>query len=614
MKKIIALRSYIDLALCVMLLAGLVYTIGFGLSLYIARQRVTAELNIRVSRDIEFVNSYVDGQLQRVEDVAYTLLSSKFGASRRSDNGQGWVEIDPAHFVLPTEKMVFEELERFMDTNPHICGAAIGFENFVYPQTEGKYGFAAYVTNVSGKKERLYLGQIHDFHQKEWYRNAAEQNAAYWSRPFRETRMGKVVTCYSLPLHGYGGRLVGVLALDIDTEVFRQKCREASPFPGSEVTIVDREFCFVSHPDTSLLLKKVSEVKRYNDYSSDDSVRETMSNQKEGRFTVTNEGGAESFFFVSPIERNGWTIAIECPKNAIYGGVIQMKRDTTLIAVVSILFMVAAMLYIFRRLQCITISRTKIVNDLRVASAIQMGLVPKADPAFPERKDLDVYGFLKPASSVGGDLYDYFIINDKLFFCIGDVSGKGIPASLFMTVTVELFRNASSHSDSPAEILASINNTCSRGNEQSMFCTMFVGILDLKTGELQYCNAGHNAPIIRRVDEEGEVSVRFMDVQRNLAVGLFEDFVFQPETTRLGPGEAIFLYTDGVTEAENPQHELFGENATLSALAQARSSHIRSAKGFVEHIYQTILQHAHGTVQSDDITMLVVEYKGPSHT
>lgn len=610
MKKILGLRAYVDLALVVILVAGLVYSLGFGISLYIARQEITAEVNNKVERDIEYVNSYVDGQLQRVEDVAYTMICSKFGASSRDKDGESLVLIDPHTFRLPTEEEVFLEMERFLDMNPFICGAAIGFENFVYPNTQGEFGFAAYVTNVSGSSERLYLGQIHDFHQKEWYKGAASQNRSVWSRPFKETRMGKVVTCYSIPLHGYGGRLVGVFACDIDTEAFREKCLEASPFPGSEVAIVDTEFRFICHPDSSAIMKSVLEVQQYEDYRSDDSIKDAMVSQSKGNFTVTKADQTESFFFISPIKRNGWTISIECPKEKVFEGVNRMKRDTTFIAIISILVMLAAMLWIFRYLQKLTISKTGIESELKVASSIQMGMIPKIYPAFPDRKELDIYGFLKPAKSVGGDLYDYCVRDEKLFFCIGDVSGKGIPASLFMTVIVALFRNISLRCDDPAEILSSLNNTIAKGNEYSMFCTMFVGVLDLKTGDLQYCNAGHNAPVIRRKKDDGQVDVRYMVEKHNLAVGLFDGFPFEGESTHLKSGEAIFLYTDGVTEAENANHELFGEEATLAALADARSHHVRSAKGFVEYIYNTIENHARDTEQSDDITMLVVEYKG----
>lgn len=609
MKKILGLRSYIDLALLVVLVGGLVYSLGFGFSLYIARTEITKEVNQKLQREIEFVNFYVDSQLQRVEDAAYTLISSKFGGSKRDIDGVGQVIIDPTTFRLPTEEEAFLELERFLETNPYVCGVAIGFENFVYPNTEGKYGFAAYVTNVSGKKERLYLGKMHDFHQKEWYKEAAASNAPYWTSAFRETRLGRVVTGYCLPLHGFGGRLVGVIALDIDTEAFHKKCSEISPFPNSEVTIVDRTFHFVSHPDTTLIMKSVKEVGRYSS-STDDSVKAAMVAQKSGHYTITDGLGQESFFVFSPIARNGWTVAIDCPKEDVFGGLERMKRDTTLIAVSSILFLLITMLWIFRRLQKVTISQTGIESELKLASNIQMGLIPKLYPAFPEVKELDIYGFLKPAKSVGGDLYDYFVRDGKLFFCIGDVSGKGVPASLFMTVIVALFRNIALHLDDPAEIMTSLSNTLSLGNKHCMFCTMFLGVLDLNTGDLHYSNGGHNAPIIRRIKENGEVDVHLMEVETNVVVGLFKDFPYKTQYTRLIPGEAVFLYTDGVTEAENVKHELFGEDATMAALADARRHKHLTAKEFVQHVYGFIERHAEGADQSDDITMLVVEYKG----
>lgn len=600
----------LNLTLVVLLIGGLVYTLGFGICLYLARQEVARESNEKAEMAISNIQSYVDGELKRVEDVGYTLLSSKFGKTTRQDNGGSFVTIDPNTFVIPSEEEVFAMLEQFINVNPHICGVAIGFEDFVYPNTAGQYGFAAYVTNVSGENELLRLGEMHDFREKEWYREAARQNKPYWSLPFRETSRGKVVTCYSIPLHGLNNRLVGVIALDIDTEAFRSKCAEATPFPNAEVALADREFRFVSHPDTSFILKGISEVGAYSDYKADDSMRIKMMNHESGQYTVNEGTEHEGMFYFAPIPRTGWTISIECPKDDVYGNVERMKRDTTFIAVVSILLMIVCFIFFFRRLQQVTVSKAGIESELKIASAIQMGMIPKLYPAFPNRKELDVYGMLKPAKSVGGDLYDYFIRDEKFFFCIGDVSGKGVPASLYMAVIRSLFRNVALHSDDPAEIVSALNTSLSEGNDHNMFCTMFLGVLDLKTGHLDYCNAGHNAPIVRRLNADNMVNVYYTKPQVNLAVGVFPDFPYMREETQLHPGEAIFLYTDGVTEAENHSKELFGEEATLQALADARQHDVRSAIDFVEYVYQTLLRYTQGAEQSDDITMLVVEYKG----
>lgn len=610
MKKILGLRAFLDLSLAIVFIGSIVLFVGFGSTIWIARQEVENESDKSVNRSIDIIQNYVDGQLQRVEDVSYTLLSSTFGSTVRNDSGQAFVTINQNKFSIPSEEEVFAMLEQFINSNPHICGVAIGFEPFLYTDTKGEYGFAAYVTNVSGKNELLRLGEIHDFHQKEWYKGAKTLDRPYWSHPFRETSQGKVVACFSLPLHGIGNRIIGVLAVDIDTELFRNKCEEVSPFPNATVAMVDSEFRFIFHPDQENLLKTISEVGIYDDYTADDSIRVKMLNHESGQYLVNKGKSTEAMFYFAPLDRTGWTISIECPSSDIFSGVKRMKKETTIIGIFSILFMLLCFLLMFRRVKAVTQSKAGIERDLQIASAIQMGMLPKLYPAFPDRKELDIYGFLKPAKTVGGDLYDYFIRDEKCFFCIGDVSGKGVPASLFMAVIRALFRNVSLHTDNPAEILSSLNMALSDGNTHNMFCTMFLGVLDLKTGHMDYCNAGHNAPIVRRIKEDASVNVYFTKPNVNIAVGVFEGFPYTKEETVLKPGEAIFMYTDGVTEAENANKELFGDDATLAALSHARSHNQRSAKQFVEYVYEEVRSYAGDTEQSDDITMLVVEYKG----
>lgn len=649
--KLLDKKIVFNLTLAVMVIGGLVFTLGFGISLYLARQEVAKEANMKLERDIAYVQSYMDGQLQRVEDVAYTLANSQFCGYVRNDkgsvsndhntalngnnssasnsNGTGSDTKSPASsqqgvahsqeasgssaastpMSLPTEEEVFKLLEQFLNANPQLCGAAIGFEPNIYPHTKGKYGFAAYVTKVSGTLERLRLGEIHEYHEKEWYREAAKTGAPYWSRPFRETSQHKVVTCYSLPLHNANKQVIGVLACDINTDDFRKTCNKISPYPHTEVTVVDRDFCFVCHSDTSYLLKNVSEVGNYHTYKSDDSMRVKMENMQSGNYLVNEGTSSEAMFHFTPIKRTGWTVSIECPTSEVFSGVQRMKRDTTLIAIGSILVMIICFVWLFMHLQKITIGKASIENELKVASQIQMGMVPKIYPAFPDIAELDVYGFVKPAKSVGGDLYDYFVRDNKLFFCIGDVSGKGIPASLFMTVIIALLRNVSRNLNSPSEIIQSINDTVSQNNEYCMFCTMFVGVLDLQTGQLDYCNGGHNNPVLRRIKTDGSIEVSIMDTISNISVGMMEGMEFIGESTTLQHGEAIFLYTDGVTEAENETHQLFGDDALLTALAEARKQNVRSAKGFVEHMNTAVAKHAGNAEQSDDITMVMVEYK-----
>lgn len=611
MKRLLGLKLVANLALFVMLVGGLILTISFGTCLYMARQGVLHETNLRVEQSIDEVVNYVDDQLLRVEDVAYTLISSKFGSTVRTSEEGGVVRIDPRTLKLPTEEEVYQILEQFLQANPHICGVAIGFEPFLYKETGYQYGFAAYVTNVRGYMERLPIGNMHDYRAREWYQESAQSNASYWSRPFRETSMGRVVTCFSLPLHGYNDRLVGVLAVDIDTEAFRKKCAAVSPFPNAQVSIVDREWHFVSHTDSTYLLRHINEVGGYSDYRADDSMRIKMLNGQSGNYTVNEGADNEALFYFAPIARSGWTVAIECPSDEVFSGLKRMQRRTMVIGVLSIIFLFVCIVWLFRHVQKITISKAGMESELKVASGIQMGMIPKLYPAFPDRSEIDVCGLLRPAKSVGGDLYDYFIREDKFFFCIGDVSGKGVPASLFMAVIRALFRNVSLHTDNPAEILSSLNTALSEGNEHNMFCTMFLGVLDLKTGHLDYCNAGHNAPIARCLNPDGTIEIRYTKPMVNLAVGVFPGFPYACEHADMKAGEALFLYTDGVTEAENLSKQLLGDEATLTLLQNARKdANIRTMKDVVDYVYNAVVAFAAGAEQSDDITMVAIEYKG----
>ena len=230
-----------------------------------------------------------------------------------------------------------------------------------------------------------------------------------------------------------------------------------------------------------------------------------------------------------------------------------------------------------------------------------MGMLPKSFPAFPERDDIMLSARLMPAKEVGGDLYDFFIENEKLYFIIGDVSGKGVPASLVMAVTCRLFRSMASHLDKPEAIINSLNNSLSDGNESNMFCTAFLGILDLKTGQLNYCNAGHNAPLI--VDGKGNVNL--IDVVPNLPLGLFDGFPYEGQEMHLDREMMLYLFTDGVSEAENNDKELFGDERVVSLLKLKASL---DPSEIIDATFNEVKEHADGAEQSDDITVMCIKY------
>ncbi len=251
-----------------------------------------------------------------------------------------------------------------------------------------------------------------------------------------------------------------------------------------------------------------------------------------------------------------------------------------------------------------TAVKERIESELSVARAIQMDIVPKLFPAFPNRDEFDIYAFIEPARSVGGDLYDFFFIDDDhLMISVGDVSGKGIPASLFMAVTQTLIRSSSMSLKSPEKVLTHVNRELSRNNRSCMFVTLFLGLLDLKTGIVKFSNAGHNLPI--HIDKNAEV--KYIKCKPACALGVIDDLEFTLEELKLGNEESLFIYTDGVTEAMNDSDELFGDNKLLTETGIVGKEPIESIIGEIAYKVKTF---ADGCPQSDDITMLIIKYLG----
>ena len=254
-------------------------------------------------------------------------------------------------------------------------------------------------------------------------------------------------------------------------------------------------------------------------------------------------------------------------------------------------------------LKTTTASKAAIENELKVAHDIQMSMLPKIFPPYPDRDDIDIAGSLTPAKDVGGDLFDFYIRDEKFFFCIGDVSGKGVPASLVMAVTRSLFRNVSAHVSEPSEIVRTLNDALVENNETNMFVTFFVGVLDLKTGQMNYCNAGHDSPLLI-----GD-GVGVLPCDPNLPLGVMPDRDFSSQEITINPQTIIFLYTDGLTEAENISHAQFGEQRVIEVAEQvlADGEHVPST--FISRMSQAVRTFVGDAEPSDDLTMLAIKYK-----
>ncbi len=261
-----------------------------------------------------------------------------------------------------------------------------------------------------------------------------------------------------------------------------------------------------------------------------------------------------------------------------------------------------------RELMDVTASKQRIEHELHIARSIQMGLLPKVFPPPPsdELKEVQLFAFLEPAKQVGGDLYDFFFLDKThLFFSVGDVSDKGVPAALFMAITKTLVKLMAESYDDPALIMSKVNNALSTDNPNSMFVTMIIGILDMQTGDITYCNAGHNLPVIFSPTRKAA----FLEGISGPIAGAMEDMPYVPLHTELKPGETIFLYTDGVTEAANCERELFSDERLLQVTDKLNT---KAPKDVINGVMDAINEHAAGFMQWDDITMLCIRFYGPS--
>ena len=262
-----------------------------------------------------------------------------------------------------------------------------------------------------------------------------------------------------------------------------------------------------------------------------------------------------------------------------------------------------------RRLQTMSAEKERIAGELRVAHDIQQSMIPKTFPGFPKRDDVELYACLTPARQVGGDFYDFLIRDERLYFCVGDVTGKGVPAALLMTVMRSLFRTNASRESEAVSIVQQLNTAMCEEQTDGYFATMFVGVLDLTTGQLDYCNAGHERPIIlsEKIKVKSEKMATALDSKRNLPVGALPGWQFEGQQVQLTAGEMLFLYTDGLNEARDAHDRPLSRDRVLSL---ARQHSDETPRHFVELMEAAAHNHAAGIEQSDDITLMALRWLG----
>ena len=455
--------------------------------------------------------------------------------------------------------------ERLVQDNPVIAGSTMAIVPGYYKK---KLLLAPYCyrDDRTGALHTVSLAtEEYDYPSQEWFTEPLRLQSDFWSEPYFDEGGGNILmTTYSLPIKDRSGNIAAILTADISLDWLETIVWNMETYSNSVNKIVSRN---------GNLLVSTGEMP---------SAREKCQ------------------IYSATVDRTGWAMTITLPEKELYS---QIRKVSIIVSLLQLLGLAMIMIILWAvargqmRYQKLNKQKEVMQNELKIGHDIQMSMVPKTFPPFPDRHDLDFAAYMIPAKDVGGDLYDYYIRDEKLFFCIGDVSGKGVPASLVMAVTRSLFRAFSGREESPSRIVEAMNDSMSETNENNMFVTFFCGVIDLANGHMRYCNAGHNPPLLLTN------SISKMQVMPNIPLGVMQGMEFQEQEIDLEYDDAIFLYTDGLTEAENAVAEQFGEERMFNVLHSRRSS--------IEHLkamHEAVESFVGGAPQSDDLTMLFIHY------
>jgi Serine phosphatase RsbU, regulator of sigma subunit len=451
---------------------------------------------------------------------------------------------------------------------------------------------------------RSLATEAYDYPSMEWFTKPLELHEGYWSEPYVDEGGGDMLmTTYSVPISDETGRDAAVLTGDISLDWLTELVNSLKVYPHSRSILLSRTGLFMVSPQEEMVMVKTVDevVHQLRDSLSFKALNRDMLEGRSGK-TVVRIDERKHHVYYAPVERTGWSMCIIIPDDDIFHDLRKndiLTRILELLGLVMLIILIRSSVRSQMKNYDLIQRKERMEGELQVASKIQRALVPDPLRSFTERKDLDMAATIIPAKEVGGDLYDFFILNGKLFFCIGDVSGKGVPASLVMAVTLTAFRAVSAQEDSPSKIVSSMNDGMVEMNEDNLFVTFFCGVLDLDTGHLRYCNAGHNPPMAL-TDR-----ITNLPVLPNLPLGVMRGFPFVEQEMDLHYDDALFLYTDGVTEAQNDRQELFGEVRLEQALHGKKS-----ATDHIGNIRQRVADFVGDAPQSDDLTMLFLHYLG----
>ena len=581
------------------ILAAIVLELISGAQFYYFQNMLADELEMRAETELT---------------MKAMVVKSSLNLSENSLMGHLW---EMERNIAQPDSM-FGIMEGVLRSHPNLVGCWIAFVPDYYPN-KGRL-FEPYSYWDHGTIRRQIIGPEHDYSQSDAYKKVVSEDVSLWVDPYYDRFSGLNLVSYAVPIHDKKKDVVAVFGLDISTKWLGDTLNYRHIYESSIDLLLTREGKLVAGPKP--VQAKASDVKHIVDILKDNTVAKHDSKNGKCKVATFNDPDDKEkgyVYFTSFKGKPDWQIAVVCYDDEVFGSLRRMHLTillTSLAGIILLGFIISYFIKNNKKLENTKKEKERIDSELRVASNIQMQMLPKQKDS--QRDDIEVYGSLVPAREVGGDLFDYFVRDEKLFFCIGDVSGKGVPSAMLMAVMHTWFRATATHHSDPAHIMRAINEASCEGNESNMFVTLFIGILDLPTGRLCYCNAGHDAPIVLRSNEE-RGSLRHtltigqrtrneaaaLEVKANLPVGVLNDFNYKMQEATMEKDSMLLLYTDGLTEAMNKERKQFGIDRVMTLLNSVTES---SPKQLLEAMSHEVKAFTNGTEQSDDLTMLAIRY------
>ncbi|MBR1803748.1 MAG: SpoIIE family protein phosphatase [Muribaculaceae bacterium] len=572
--------------LVLIILAAVLLLLIFVAQQFFTRQLLEDELDKRAESELVLKSILVKSMLRTAEKT----VSDHLWDIRNS---------------LENPDSVFEAAKWLLHKNQYLEGAGMGFVPNYYPQ-KGRL-FEPYAQEIGGEIiTRQIAGDDHDYTRHDFYRVPLETQKPYWSEPYIDSVSRHMLICsYSLPVTDLKNDTAGVFCIDMSLEWLSDTLDVHHIYPSSFNLLITEDGNLITRPAPSD--PKAHDVEQVLYLINDSTAsREQSSTNRSNciKFTSKADHAKGYIYYANMRGKPHWQVAVVCYDDEVYGNLHKMTYAVMLAVLGALLllgFIIMRFFYNERKLHQASVAQERISSELRIANQIQQSMLPHSRPSAKLHDDIDVSGSLTPAKEVGGDLYDFIIRNEKLYFCIGDVSGKGVPSSLVMAVAQALFHAGSQHMSNPEGIMQNINHSICRNNERDRFVTFFVGVLDIPTGRMRYCNAGHDTPML--VTDVVEP----LAVKSNLPVGIIADFKYEVQEYQFTPDTTLFLYTDGLTEAMDQEHHQFGRQRMQDALKQGIDRKLSTGE-LLQEMTARVHQFTAGAEQSDDLTMLAIHY------